>query len=226
MKRVTLLALLLPLAASAQKLDPGNLTTYSEYGHAVDSDGTRIAVAAPTGAPGTGGNVVIWVRNGSGWAVEGTVANNEPMFSSFGQSITIQGDTLVVTEPYTQEARVFTHDASGWTLTQTISGVDTGWVTHAIELVGDTLLLGNRIFVRSGGAFVLSQTLDYAMNTGPGLDFDGTRISVGEREQKQGHGRVRIFVRQPDDTFALEQTIAPSGLPMDAWFGSHKPPTK
>jgi hypothetical protein len=208
-----------PIAASAQKLDPGSLTPYTSYGHTVDTDGTRIAVGAPDGPPGEGGNVVVWVRTGATWSVEATLAQTEPMFSNFGHEVVIEGTTLVATETYDDRGYVYERGASGWVEVQIIEDFDTTWGRDRMEIRGDTLVSGSTVYSRSGGVFSEAQDLGIDPSTISSLDFDGTHIVVGQSSANSHRGKVSVFRRNRLGTFVLVQELSPAGLPPLAKFG-------
>lgn len=212
--------LTIPLDASAQqKLDPGDLQAYGAYGHAIDSDGDRIVVGAPEGAPGSGGNVVVWVRGPLGtFTVEAKLAQTEPMFSNFGSDVAIDGNTLVVVEDYDSRAYVYERTGSTWTEVQIIEGFPGTWLTDRTVLRGDTLVSCSTVYVRTGGVFVPVQDLGIPATSIGAVDFDGDRIAIGQRQHNSWRGKVSIFHRT-GGTFALTQEIAPRLAP-NSMFGS------
>jgi hypothetical protein len=212
--------LTLPLDASAQqKLDPGDLTPYTSYGHAVDSDGDRIVVSAPDGPPGEGGNVVVWVRGVSGtFTVEAELSQTEPMFSNFGSDVAIDGDTLVVVEDYASRAYVYERSGSTWTEVQIIEGFPGTWLTDRTVLRGDTLVSCSTVYVRTGGVFAPVQDLGIPAGSISAVDFDGERIAIGQRQHNSWRGKVSVFHRT-GGTFALAQEIVPRLAP-NSMFGS------
>lgn len=84
---------------------------------AVDIDGDRIAVGAPN-AHGMGidsGVVYIYRLQGDEWVLEQTVFSLEPLSDNFGASVALQGDTLLVGAPETDDATgaVYVYHRSG-----------------------------------------------------------------------------------------------------------------
>ncbi|MGE3629207.1 MAG: hypothetical protein AB7P00_04800 [Sandaracinaceae bacterium] len=159
--------------------------------------------------------MVVWKRDGANWIVEQTLAGSGALYSDFGRDVTLEGDTLAVCEPYTNSVHVFLRSVTGWVESQVLDAPLP--LRGLLSLTGDTLVAGPRVFVRPpGGTFALAQTL--AASPIQSLDFDGLRIAIGQPFLGQG-GRVLIYAKQSNGSFALEQTIAPA-LQVNARFGA------
>ena len=134
------------------RLDPGNVN-FTDIGDAVDIDGD----VAVVGIISTAVNVYYRDQRGpNNWGIVATVPNPVPMsFDSFGGSVSVNGDTLVVGAPFSNgaglnrgAAYVYYRDQGGvdnWGLVTTlVSGfpLDSALFGSSVSVNGDTIVVG------------------------------------------------------------------------------------
>jgi hypothetical protein len=137
--------------------------TSASFGTALDMAGDWLAVGDPAASDpvlGTGGAVHLYRRSAAGWALDTVLtipASGVALRTSFGTSLDLDGDLLVVGAPFattfnTQNVIedgavfVFQHGAGGWTHAQTL-GPQTqllfGAFGRSVALAGDRLAVGS-----------------------------------------------------------------------------------
>jgi hypothetical protein len=210
--------------------------------------GARLAIGAPR-FNGGDGRVIVYARTGSTWAqvqVLGSARAANDFDRNFGSAVALDGDTLVVSEPPSSgnmssplngEVHVYTWNGSLFVLSQSItapspSGIDL--FGRGLALLGDYLaIIGEpsgggrtvRVFRRSGGLFSETWTLSGSdVPQDVGLAFDGDRLAIGSPTFAVGSaadvGAVRIYQRQPDDTFVESTDWIPFDYAAGRRFGS------
>ena len=157
--------------------------SFAQAGHAVATDGVRLAVATPFEVllpfmdPENAYRGVVWIHEqvAGEWALADVVQGTDFVdeFSVFGWDVAIDGDVLLVGMPGPcpldclpglppGRARFYEHDGSGWQLVLDVagsSGVPTDSFGAAVALDGDRALIGapnaDRVYVfeRSGGTW-------------------------------------------------------------------------
>ncbi|WP_437689182.1 FG-GAP repeat protein [Sorangium sp. So ce176] len=167
-------------------------------GYSVAISGNTIAAGAP-GKHGTGGStpvgaVYVFVGSGSSWTLEQKLyASDGASYDYFGQSVALDGDTLVASGQLHNHsasndgaAYVFTRSGSTWTEQQELVPDDAaesdefGW---SVAISGDSIVVGSRlddtpatnagsayVFVRSGSSWTQQAKL-VEWGTGSGLYF-------------------------------------------------------
>jgi RHS repeat-associated protein len=104
-------------------LSPTNLSNLAHFGTALALSGNTIAVSAPDDSGG-GGSVFIYERSGSSWTTppQKVHAQDGTNQNSFGSSIDMDGDTLVIGAPdqsdevwFRGAVYVFIRNGSSWT---------------------------------------------------------------------------------------------------------------
>jgi hypothetical protein len=210
--------------------------------------GSRLVVGARR-FNGGDGRVFVYTLSGSIWTqaqlIESVlIATNFDM--NFGHSLALDGDTLVVSENPSSgnrsnlengQVHVYTWNGTEFTLTQTITAPSPADLDHfgsGVALAGDYLAIVDadsgddrtlRIYRRSGGLFSAIWTLAGADATGErGLAFDGERLAIGAPsfsvDGATNVGAVRVFQRQPDDTFIESTTWIPFDYAAGRQFGT------
>lgn len=126
-----------------------------------DGFGTRVAlteqylaVSAPA-ADGGVGRVYMYERDASSWTLTQSLTLANAGISGFGRSITVDGDTMVVTTD-SYQAFVFEHDQTGWNQAAELFGG-----RKAVALDGDFLAVDDvrwssnmvRVYSRASGAW-------------------------------------------------------------------------
>lgn len=198
--------LIAPLAAPDTQqtayVKPTNTQADQVFGRALDMDGDTLVVGAAledSGSTGVGGNpfdtsaedagsAYVFVRNGSTWTQQAYVkASNTQAFDTFGASVAIDGDTLVVGATKEDSAAtgvngdqannaaqdsgavyVFVRNGSTWSQQAYVkaSNTDAGdWFGSAVAISGDTLVvsaIGERSAATGVDGNELDDTLSWA----------------------------------------------------------------
>ncbi len=192
----------------AQFLSGSQQTTGSSvdnFGYTVALDGNTAAIAAATLNVGayTAGRVYIYERINETWIETAilTPSGGTGEYDSFGQSLALQGDTLVVGAPedgppprptyFAGAAYVFTRSGGSWSQQARLAPADTAPHQHfgrSVALDGDTVLIGAPgssedpkpgtvyEFTRSGSTW--SETRAIHENSALASDFFGVSVDL------------------------------------------------
>jgi hypothetical protein len=165
-------------------------------------------------------------------------ANDSSFFATFGHSVAIDGDTLVVGAINNHSAYVFVKSGSTWTQQQklTETGLGTNDFGNSVGISGNTIVVGFPgntdlgidsgsafVFVRSGTTWSLQQKL-IGNDTGPADFFgasvaiDGNTIVVGASSTPAG-GAAYVFVRS-GTIWSQQQKLIASDAAFSDLFGS------
>lgn len=139
-----------------QELAPSHGGTNQLFGQSVDISGDGIAVGSPwmnlpdPASSDRPGAAYVFRHNGSSWIEEEAMAGFGIPFGGpqwMGESIAIDGDTLVAGGPYTSGsnggANVFERVAGVWSQTAVLtSALGGGWSGAQLDLQGDWIALG------------------------------------------------------------------------------------
>lgn len=136
------------------------------FGIGLGLDGDNLIVGAPYNNTGS---AYVYVRSGGVWSLEQAFVGST---SFYGHAVAIEGDTAIVHNGGTS-LLVFTRSGGVWTQTQTVTGANDEW--DAVELDGDTVVNGNRVYTLAGGTLTLAQTLAASGRA----TLDGDRLMVG-----------------------------------------------
>ena len=154
--------------------------------------GDTIAIGAPA-EPDVGGNtgsVYIFELDNGSWTQQARIAPADPMVAAFGQSVALQGDTLLVGAPgsgsatvlFPGTAFVFARQGSAWSQAARLDPPDPvplGLYGQCVSLDGGTAVIGAPnpneadVFVLNQGAWSLQQVI-----AGPDESDFGTSVNV------------------------------------------------
>ena len=188
-------------------LDPGD-----QSGSAVCISGDTLVLGAPfdSDAFAQAGAAYVFVESSSGWIEEAKLgASDAAAFSTFGEALSLSGDTLIVgasgdgeNGSFAGAAYVFTRTGSSWTQEAKLlanDGAANDLFGFAVALDGDTAVVGAwldddagtssgsaYVFVRTGGlwsqqAKLLSTDLADRDNFGEVVAISGDTIVCGAR---------------------------------------------
>lgn len=181
---------------------------FDDFGQSLALDGDTLAVGAISYRRGPSvpqvGRVYVYVRNGTVWTLQATLeADDAGPFMTFGWSVALAGDTLLVGGPgndnLARPGAVYAFQRSGttWTQVQHINApaaVDGDYFGTAVALAGDTAIIGAAgaepggnfvrgaayVMQRNGGSWSHAQTL--VASDGQALDGLGTTLAMhGDR---------------------------------------------
>ncbi len=147
-----------------------------EFGEVLDFDGTTIAVSATPFSSGLPGNAWAITFDGNQWVVEDLPRPNILTNGSlFGQSVAVDGDTIVVgdrgydTPGKNNVGAVFVYEriAGSWVMTQPLvatSFADSTLAGYDVDLDGDTMAVGTFderviLYERTAGVWAQSDVL-------------------------------------------------------------------
>jgi FG-GAP repeat len=187
--------------------------------------GSRLVVGARRWSDGAG-RVFIYDRSASTWALSQILESGEDAFDlNYGENVALDGDTVIVSEVPTKTqgihpgvVHIFTRSNGSFSEAQAITApmpIDADGFGNGLAFEGDLLAifgespsLGHRtlrVYRRTAGVFAETWSID---STGVSLALDGDRLAVGVPTAGSGplanSGEVRIYRRQPDDTWALD----------------------
>ena len=210
-----------------QKLQPEDFSSEEGFGLAVAIDGNTIAVGAAR-KNDFAGAVYIFVKNGTAWELQQLLTPEDPEVDSFGYSVALSGNTLLVGAPGDDEAgvpfagsaSVFVRTDTSWELQEKLlpeSSTDPGSFGWSVALDGNTAVMGApfendfvgsaSVFVRSGTAWDQQQKLlsesptdTPAFGWSVAVDADTTVIGTG------GGNFASIFTRS-GTTWTRQQRI-------------------
>ena len=127
------------------RLKASNAATYDWFGYSVSLSGDTAIIGAPRliSSPGPG-SVYVFRRSGATWAQEAEIADPDVQWGdSFGESVSISGDTAVLSGP--GSAYVFARSGANWARQATLApqaGAEDGFGLYA-SISGDTIAVGS-----------------------------------------------------------------------------------
>lgn len=135
--------------AGAKLDNPPELLASGQFGYAVSTDGTRLAVSARDNGSIPRGMVTIYTYNGTAWDIEQTLlANVGDVY--FGENIAIDDDKLVVSE-LRHKIHLYKLVGGTWTFQETVVPtkrvfdiLDTTAYARQMSLSGDILVATNQ----------------------------------------------------------------------------------
>jgi hypothetical protein len=162
------------------------------FGHAVAISGDTLVIGAPFEGSASSpvpdaGAAYVFVRDGSGWTLEAYLkADNADSYDMFGQSVAIDGDTVVVGAPYERS------NETG------VSGIGDD---DSVEGRGAAY-----VFVRAGSEWSQQAYLkpsnagaEHLFGNAVAVDAEGGTIAVGAPGDRtadgRGRGSVHVFTR-------------------------------
>jgi hypothetical protein len=187
------------------KLTAPLASSYAQFGISVAVSGDTAVIGANLadlrGLPNAG-TASVFVRSGTRWSWQATLKASDATALSFGTSVAVSGDTVVVGAPQGSgpatadgSAYVFVRSGSQWTQQAQLVGADAAGATgfgRSVSVWGDTLAVGAdqtalldapyagsaAVYVRSGTAWQLQARL--AASDAAPYDHFGRAISVTE----------------------------------------------
>ena len=212
-------------------------------------DGDTIVVGSRFDAPR--GSVHVFVRSGSSWFPQATLTSGDATgpLGSFGESVSISGDTIIVgsssaavgSENGQGAAYIFVRSGITWSQQAKLvasDGVQGDRFGTAIDISGDTVVVGAHLrnsaegaawaFVRTGTTWGTSSKLTQFSagdhdRYGISVSVSGNSIAVGSTEDDLGDiccaGSVEIWVLS-DDIWARQARLTADDAAEGAFFGS------
>jgi hypothetical protein len=217
----------------------------ARFGGAVAVSGDTLAVGTASyvdpGRPFARGAVWVFTRAGASWTLQHKIENPLQVNDSFGISVALAGDVLVVGAPgdgmFTPSAtHVFVRSGGAWAHQQRIFG-GTGSASRigaSVAISGDTIVSGASpgvvaVFVRSGTQWVGQAELAAsdgmpADNFGAAVAISGDTAVVGAPQADTAAGAdagaAYVFVRSGAAWTEQRKLTSPEGVAGDGFGGS------
>ena len=241
---------LVPSTATAQlqelKLTADDATGGDHYGRSMAISGDRIAIGAMT-TDGGDGAVYLYTRSGDDWLLEQKI--DAPGRASFGRSIGLDGDYMVVTMCKVAKGGICEQSDAGLGVAYFYDLEDTGWVLNSqldhsgdsfatsAGLSGDLAVLGadgdDDVATDAGAAYIYRRTgsdwveeakltaSDGASgdNFGFSAAISGNYVLVGAWNAMSSQGAAYVFEYDNGVWVEAARLVADDGLPGDQ-FGS------
>ncbi len=205
------------------KLVPSDRVADPFFGNAVAIDGDTIAVGA-AGAPNADGvrtgAVYVYTRNGSRWSQQTRLVPESDELGGFGTSVALDGRTMIVGSPnsddYRGRAHVFVGEGASWTRQATLVASE----RHRLDGFGQKVAIDADdaaisdysapyfyVFSRSGSSWGPP-----SRQSGNVLAMEGGRILVADgraRVTSSGYGANYIYTRHGED-WQRSDTLLPT----------------
>ncbi len=244
-----------PLFTQQAKLTASGGAANDQFGASVAISGDTVVVGAPAANVNetTSGAVYIFVRSGTTWTQQAKLmAMNSAAFGSFGRSVAIDGNTVVVGAPsdpfnvFLGTAYVFERSGTTWTRQAILTPrAEEAFVTFGVSVAidGDTVVVGADfentagpnfgkgaayVFMRSGTTWPVQAKLmasDGAVLDlfGSSVAIDGDTVVVGaigaDIPPNENQGAAYVFVRDAT-TWTQQQKLTASDGAANDQFGS------
>jgi uncharacterized repeat protein (TIGR01451 family) len=229
-------------------------TSYDRFGFSVALEGDTLAVGAPGDVNTTGyqaGAAYVFVRLGTAWSLQQKIypppdaVVGASFGTSFGNSVSLSGDTLAVGGPADSGGRgaawAFVLSGGVWTEQQKLLPSDPNSFLGgaAVSIRGDTIVMGSPgaaaftgaayVWVRSSGFWSEQQTLTASDGAagdyfGWAVSLDGDTVAIGAYNDDTpaggNAGSAYVFVRSGSVWNEQQKLVASDGLAND-WFGEH-----
>jgi len=212
-----------------QKIQASDLQTTDQFGMSVAIDGDTVVVAAYAEDTGgaDAGSAYIFTRSGTTWTQQQKILSSDiEAYDYFGTSVSIDGDTVVVTAQSEDTgdinagaAYIFTRDGTTWTQQQKIQASDAEGSDSfgaSVSIDGDTIVVGAYgedtgganagaayVFTRSGTTWTQQQKIvasdaEASDQFGSSVSISGDTVVVGAYADDTGGttdaGAAYIFV--------------------------------
>ena len=240
-----------PIVYSETKLAASGGAAGDGFGSSVAISGDTVVVGAPdhdTGGKTDGGQAYVYVRSGTVWTEQATLAASDgAQYDEFGSSVAISGDTVVVGAPGHDtggqadagQAYVYVRSGAVWTEQATLAASDGaagdrfGW---DVAISGDTVVVGEPyytigntspgqayVYVRSGAVWTEQATLAASDGAtawfGWSVAIDGDTVVVGAVIGGQNNsGQAYVYVRS-GTVWSEQATLAHSSGAWGDQFG-------
>ncbi|MHC4860312.1 MAG: hypothetical protein ACYTDY_09510 [Planctomycetota bacterium] len=228
-----------------ERLDPSQPLAYAQFGFSCDIDGDTLVVGARAEGASDEGAVYVFERGAGGWEEVDRLTDEDGGGGYFGESVAVDGDTLVVGCPgYGGAGSVFVYErVEGiWGLVDRYFSATTGpgnQFGNSVAIDGDTFVVGSPhhknpledggaayVFVRSGEGWIEQTRLlpDDKFTEdlfGWSVDISGDRVVAGAPYKKVGESRfgaAYVFSRE-GETWSQQQKLTHPSQSVQGDFG-------
>jgi hypothetical protein len=213
---------------------PTKVSPSDGFGTLVALEGDRLVVGGDDGT--TYGKAWVFHWDGSDWASQQKLAASDGATDDyFGNSVAINGNTIVVGAEAAEAAYVFHWDGSEWTEQAKCTASDaattgnTGF-GYSVAIDGDTIVVGTYggagayVFKWNGSSWAEQAKLIDSSSAGGAVAIDGTTIVVGDRwdDNERGNraGAAYVFVWDGSAWSQQAKLIASDGVLMNRFGGA------
>jgi len=213
---------------------PTEVSPSDGFGTSVALDGDRLVVGGDDGIKY--GKAWVFQWDGSHWVSQQKLAASDGATDDyFGNSVAINGDTIVVGAEAAEAAYVFHWDGSEWTEQAKCTASDaattgsTGF-GYSVAIDGDTIVVGTYggagayVFKWNGSSWSEQAKLIDSSSAGGAVAIDGTTIVVGDRwdDNEKGNraGAAYVFVWDGSAWSQQAKLIASDGVLMHRFGGA------
>ena len=221
---------------------------HEHFGRSIDIDGDTTVVGAPLAFPLSQGAAYVFTWSGNSWTQQAKLTgDNLDVSYLFGQSVAIEGDTIVVGALNgAGEAYVFTRSNDIWTQQSRLTADDGAYQDRfgtSVAIDGDTVIVGASfatvdanyaqgaayVFTRSGNNWTqqVKLTADDGIESehfGGSVAIDGDTAIVGAHladvGANSGQGAVYVFTRSGSNWTQQAKLIAADGAASDRFGNS------
>ena len=229
------------------KLTAGDAAAGDSFGRSVAIDGDTAVVGAPgvdDGGSDAGAAYVI-VRSGGSWSEQAKLtASDAAAGDSFGSSVAIDGDTVVVGAPFAPggdgsgAAYVFVRSGGVWSEQAKLTASDAAGDDNfgsSVAISGDTVVVGSfedddagfssgsaYVFVRSGVTWSQQQKLTASdaaafASFGVSVAVSADTVAVGAIGENSAAGAAYVFVRIAGVWTEQQKLTASDGASLDGF---------
>lgn len=233
------------LATQNTRIVASDAAASNEFGCAVAISGDTVVVGSQRdGHAGVySGSAYVFIKSGGVWAQQQKLtASDAAAYDSFGVSVAISGDTIVVgangKNNYTGSVYVFTRSAGVWTQRTKLTASDgavSDFFGKAVSLSGNTVAVGANgagvggaayVFTGSGATWTQQQKLtasDPASEDdfGQSASLSGDTVVIGahaDDDAGTSSGSAYVFTRS-GTTWTQQQKLTASDAAADDQFG-------
>ena len=228
------------------KLTASDGTINDRFGNQVSIHGDTAVISAPNSifedAPDS---VYVFIRSGSSWTEQAKlIASDSAALSSFGNSVSISGDTAVIGASAFQDegsAYVFVRSQGVWSEQAKLTASDGSTYNsfgNSVSVSGEIVVIGAPqdddrgsssgsayVFVRSGDAW--SEQAKLVASDGAGYDYFGMSVSIhgdtvvigADEDDDRGDasGSAYVFVRNGESWTQQAKLTASDGAQRDSF---------
>jgi hypothetical protein len=232
-----------------QRLEPAVGNAFDQFGWSLSSTEERLAVGAPLSDElgFNTGSIYVYRESGGTWQLEQQVLPLCTTRSGFGNSVSLVGDTMVVsgyadactTPNVNQDGAVYVYErhAGGWTLTDVLKAPGLFSFGHQVATDGEWILASclqrrpNVVFHRTSSGWTETQRLSWMIPTfcndiDDAAAFEGDLMAVGATcVSSATNGVVNLFRLQGTQwvhettLFSTDPHYTPTGSAAGDQFG-------
>ena len=229
------------------KIQTPNAVSGDQFGQYVSIDGDTIVGWALEWAAGSLGAVYVFTRSGTTWSQQAEIQSSDIQAGDqFGQSVSIDGDTMVVGAWYEDTGGsnagavyVFTRSGTSWSQQAKLQSSDiqaSDYFGTSVAIGGNTIVVGAYgedtggnaagaayVFTRSGTTWsqqakLQSSDIQASDSIGISVEIEGDTLVVGAYNDASGAGAAYVFTRSGTTWTEAKKLVASDAQASD-YFG-------